>query len=94
MARPQGKAQHGHRFLINFARLIGRSKDKVADEGGHRMNAIQIVHIEQDGTDGILITFSDGTIAGYVAEELIGLRPIRERLKFSPQPSHPNVPTF
>jgi hypothetical protein len=43
------------------------------------MNAIQIVHIEKDGADGILVTFSDGTIAGYVAEELIELRPKRER---------------
>jgi hypothetical protein len=45
------------------------------------MNTIQIVHIEQDGADGILVTFSDGTIAGYVAEELIELRPVRERRK-------------
>jgi hypothetical protein len=45
------------------------------------MNAIQIVHIEQDAPDGILVTFSDGTIAGYVAEELIELRPKRERVR-------------
>jgi hypothetical protein len=41
------------------------------------VNAIQIVNVEQDGEDGILVTFSDGTVAGYVAEELIELRPIR-----------------
>jgi hypothetical protein len=45
------------------------------------MNATQIVNIERDGEDGILVTFSDGTIAGYVAEELIELRPVRERLR-------------
>ena len=47
------------------------------------MNAIQVVNVEQDGTDGILVTFSDGTIAGYVAEELIDLRPVRERVSLS-----------
>jgi hypothetical protein len=50
------------------------------------MNAIPIVNVEQDGEDGILVTFSDGTIAGYVAEELIGLRPVRERVRIAPQP--------
>ncbi len=49
------------------------------------MNTVQIVNIEQDGPDGILVTFSDGTIAGYVAEELIELRPVRERVKVAPQ---------
>jgi hypothetical protein len=44
------------------------------------MNAIQIVNVERDGDDGILVTFSDGTIAGYIAEELIDLRPVRERV--------------
>jgi hypothetical protein len=48
------------------------------------MNAIQIVNIERDGEDGILVTFSDGTIAGYVAEELIELRPKRERVRIAP----------
>jgi hypothetical protein len=45
------------------------------------MNAIHIVNVEQDGEDGILVTFSDRTIAGYVAEELIVLRPKRERVR-------------
>jgi hypothetical protein len=27
------------------------------------------------------VTFSDGTTAGYVVEELLGLRPFRERVK-------------
>jgi hypothetical protein len=39
---------------------------------------IEIVKVEQDGRDGILVTFSDGTIDGYVVEELLELRPIRE----------------
>jgi hypothetical protein len=39
---------------------------------------IQILTVELDGEDGLLVTFSDGTIAGYVAEELLELRPHRE----------------
>ena len=50
------------------------------------MNAIEIVNAERDGTDGILVTFSDGTIAGYVVEELIELRPVRDAVNFAPQP--------
>jgi hypothetical protein len=38
----------------------------------------QILTVERDGQDGLLVTFSDGTIAGYVAEELLELRPFRE----------------
>ena len=31
-----------------------------------------------DGDDGLIVTFSDGTTAGYVVEELLLLRPHRE----------------
>jgi hypothetical protein len=40
---------------------------------------IEIVKVKLDGKDGILVTFSDGTIAGYVVEELLDIRPIREQ---------------
>jgi hypothetical protein len=53
------------------------------------MNAVQIVNVEQDGPDGILVTFSDGTIAGYVAEELIELRPAREKVRIGMSASQP-----
>jgi hypothetical protein len=39
---------------------------------------IRILTVERDGEDGLLVTFSDGTVAGYVAEELLELRPFRE----------------
>jgi hypothetical protein len=39
---------------------------------------IQIQTVERDGEDGLFVTFSDGTMAGYVAEELLELRPFRE----------------
>jgi hypothetical protein len=41
------------------------------------INAIGIFKVEQE-EDGILVTFSDGTIAGYVTEELLEWRPNRE----------------
>ncbi len=53
---------------------------------------MQIVNIEQDGEDGILVTFSDGTIAGYVTDELIELRPVREKVRLRPSASRPDCP--
>jgi hypothetical protein len=43
--------------------------------------AIQILTSERDGEDGLIVTFSDGTTGAYVVEELLELRPIRERTK-------------
>jgi hypothetical protein len=40
--------------------------------------SIQILTVEKDDDDGLLVNFSDGTTAGYVAEELLELRPQRE----------------
>ena len=39
---------------------------------------ITIISAHKDADDGVLIGFSDGTTAGYVAEELLELRPVRE----------------
>jgi len=41
-------------------------------------NPVQILVAEMDGKDGVFVTFSDGTSAGYVVEELLELRPKRE----------------
>ena len=43
--------------------------------------AISILKVEVDGEDGVIVTFSDGTLAGYVVEELLLLRPVREAVK-------------
>jgi hypothetical protein len=43
-----------------------------------RREEIQILTVEKDNGDGLIATFSDGTTAGYVAEELLELRPNRE----------------
>ena len=42
---------------------------------------IRVLKVEKDGEDGLLVTFSDGTIDGYVIEELLELRPIREKVE-------------
>jgi hypothetical protein len=42
-------------------------------------NSVQVLAVERDGKDGVFVTFSDGTSAGYVVEELLELRPMRER---------------
>jgi hypothetical protein len=41
---------------------------------------IRIVTVAGDGEDGLNVTFSDGTIAGYLVE-LLDLRPCREHGK-------------
>jgi hypothetical protein len=43
--------------------------------------AIRILTTEFDGDDGLIVTFSDGTTGAYVVEELLELRPYRERVK-------------
>jgi len=50
---------------------------------------IQILAVELDGNDGVVVTFSDGTTGGYVIEELLDLRPVRERLKINKNPGAP-----
>jgi hypothetical protein len=39
---------------------------------------IKVLTAERDSDDGLIVTFSDGTITGYVVEELLELRPHRE----------------
>ena len=48
----------------------------------HRMKSeIQLLTVELDGNDGLVVTFSDGTTDAYVVEELLELRPYRERVR-------------
>jgi hypothetical protein len=51
---------------------------------------IQILRVEQDG-DGLIVTFSDGTTAGYVVEELLELRPHREPVEKAKGKNHPQI---
>jgi len=50
---------------------------------------IQILSVELDGVDGIMVRFSDRTITGYVVEELLDLRPVRERVRIKKTPGTP-----
>jgi hypothetical protein len=40
--------------------------------------SIDLLTAQLDGDDGLFVTFSDGTTAGYAVEELLHLRPHRE----------------
>jgi hypothetical protein len=42
---------------------------------------IKILKVEVDGEDGVIVTFSDGTIGGYVVDELLLLSPVREAVE-------------
>jgi hypothetical protein len=44
-------------------------------------NAVRMLTTEFDGDDGLIVTFSDGTTGAYVVEELLELRPFRDRVK-------------
>ncbi len=52
-------------------------------------NLVRILGVEQDGGDGLIATFSDGTTAGYVVEELLDLRPVRIAAR---KPKDPDPP--
>jgi hypothetical protein len=58
---------------------------------------IHILEVERDGEDGLIVTFSDGTVGGYVVEELLQLRPLREAVKEAPpaeQQAFSHPPSF
>ena len=44
-------------------------------------DGIQLQAVELDGNDGLVVTFSDETTGAYVVEELLELRPYRERVR-------------
>lgn len=46
-----------------------------------QMHEIEIDKVEQDGKDGVLATLSDGTTAEYTLEELLQIRPLREKIR-------------
>jgi hypothetical protein len=45
------------------------------------VHPIQVQTAQPDYDDGVVVTFSDGTTAAYVVEELLRLRPHRESIK-------------
>jgi hypothetical protein len=51
----------------------------------------RILNFEKDGEDGLIVTFSDGTTAGYVVAELLKLRPCREQVEESLKRDRPTT---
>ena len=52
---------------------------------------MHILKVEMDGEDGVLVTFSDGTYAGYIVEELLAQRPLREHVQVTVASRKPAV---
>jgi hypothetical protein len=50
---------------------------------------VGISALELEGGEGLLVQFTDGTLAGYTVEELLELRPLRERLKLKAAKRNP-----
>jgi hypothetical protein len=53
---------------------------------------ITILSVEKDGEDGVIVSYSDGTICGYLAQELLELRPCRECVKKTKGQNLPQIP--
>jgi hypothetical protein len=60
---------------------IGQTANPQREYSQSMTGLIRMLTTELDGDDGLIVTFSDGTTGAYVIEELLGLRPIRERAK-------------
>jgi hypothetical protein len=52
---------------------------------------IRILMVAKDGEDGLIVKFSDGTLGGYVVEELLELRPCREPIEESVDSNKPTT---
>ena len=52
--------------------LLPEMNLKVSDRLGMTDASINIVKVEKDSADGLLVMFSDGTVAGYVVEGSLG----------------------
>jgi thiamine phosphate synthase YjbQ (UPF0047 family) len=63
--------------VSDFEQTPGWKWDRLFDMA----EEVHILKAEQDGEDGLIVTFSDGTTCGYVVEELLEMRPIREAVK-------------
>jgi|CZKZ01.1.fsa_nt_gi hypothetical protein len=55
-----------------------------------RTDKIRILKVEKNSDDGLIVTFSDRTRAGYIVEELLFLRQVREHVN---EPLESDLPT-
>ena len=67
------------RFDVVKLSRMKQSGNRVSGKVRFMRKRIMIMTAERDGDDGLIVTFPDGTTAGYVVEELLVLRPRRER---------------
>jgi len=59
---------------------IAQTQGQEESTSSSMIDAIRILTTELDGDDGLIVAFSDGTTGAYVVEELLELRPFRERV--------------
>ena len=78
-----------HRSIDSIEFGVCNSDHPPASREATLLNMDTTTHIstvEKDSHDGIIVTFSDGTAAGYVVEELLMLRPHREQAHRASKP--------
>jgi len=66
-------AEYDH-LLSNIGQLTVANTGKLPPMA----ERIYILNAERDGEEGLIVTFSDGTTAAFIVEELLDLRPYRE----------------
>jgi hypothetical protein len=78
-------------FANQYRKKVGvqfyTASDRVRRKLAPMISEINIIHVEEDGPDGIAVMFSDGTFGAYVVEELLELRPHRETVQVESRPS-------
>src|SRR5580698_8204620 len=65
-------------FRLSEVSNLGQSAGRTKISLGAMYENVAIVGVEQDGREGLIVVFSDGTQAGYLVQELLDLRPNRE----------------
>jgi len=79
----------GSRFGVpNIEQLGARLRNTVSPMD----DEIRLISVEMDGDDGLIATFSDGTTGGYLVQELLQLRPCRERVREAKSLKAPQIP--
>jgi hypothetical protein len=75
------RASRKNSGLTNVSKSIQTAVAKECKPSFMAIAEIQILTTERDGNDGLIVTFSDRTTGAYVVEELLELRPYRERVE-------------
>ena len=67
-----------------FRSMLGRIQNAVrgGDNLALMVNPITILTAQKEDPDGLILTFSDGTTAAYLVDELLELRPHREPTEY------------